>query len=110
MRPIVRVYVGLVILAALLLTVGDVGARDLSWIQSHAALLVILAVLCAMAEHMVFQIHSGWATHAGTVPHLALAVLVSPGMASLVAAVGMLVYVLNRRQAPLRAGFNTAVQ
>ena len=110
MRPLVRAYVALVILAALLLAVGDGSNRDFAWIDSHAGLLLILIVLCALAEHVTFQVHSGWATHAGTVPHLAAAVLVPPGIASLVAAIGMLVYVINRRQVPIRASFNTASQ
>jgi hypothetical protein len=110
MRPIVRMYVALVLLAAVLLAVADASAWDLAWIQSHLVLLLVLVVLCAVAEHVVFQIHSGWTTHAGTVPHLALAVLVSPGVACFLAAAGMLVYVVNRRQTPLRGVFNTAVQ
>jgi diguanylate cyclase (GGDEF)-like protein/PAS domain S-box-containing protein len=108
MRPLVRAYVALVILAALLLAAGDTSAWNLSWIQSHAGLLVVLVVLCAIAEHVSFQVHANWSTHAATVPHLAVAVLVPPGLASIAAVVGTLIYVVHRRQPPIRAAFNTA--
>src|SRR5438132_3931920 len=92
-----RIYVGSLTLAAGLGLVLD----PLSWV-SHATswqliLFVALVVLCAAGEHISFRVHSGWAMHAGTVPHLATALLLPPGPAGLVAGLGMLVYVVNRR-------------
>src|SRR5437764_4528484 len=110
MRPIVLAYVALVVVAAILLPFVDRGAFDGAWISSHAGLLLVLVVLCAAAEHMSFQVHSGWSTHAGTVPHIAAAMLVPPGIASVLAAIGMLVFVVNRRPVPIRGAFNTASQ
>ena len=108
MRPLVRAYVALIILSALLLAVGDVSAWDLSWIKSHLGLLAVLVALCAIAEHVSFQVHANWSTHAATVPHLAAAVLVPPGLASVAAVLGTLFYVAHRRQPPIKAAFNTA--
>src|SRR5690349_20244321 len=110
MRPIVRIYVALVILGALLIAAGNGSAWDPAWIRAHAGLLLILAALCAVAEHVSFQMQDSWSTHAGTVPHLGAAVLVPPGIASVLAAVGMLVYVVKHRQAPVRGAFNIAAQ
>src|SRR5438132_5895338 len=104
----VRIYVCLVTLAATLVILAD----RFSWVTKATAwqvvLVLVLVIVCAAGEHVSFQVHSGFATHAGTVPHLATALLLPPGPAGLVAALGMAIYVMNRRPAPLKAVFNTA--
>ena len=40
MRPVVRAYVALVILTALLLIIHDGSVRDFNWIGSRAGLLI----------------------------------------------------------------------
>ncbi|HEX8969375.1 MAG TPA: EAL domain-containing protein [Chloroflexota bacterium] len=108
MRRSVRAYVGLISVVAGLAMLGD-SPTWLGFVTGwHVVLLVALVLLCAASEHVSFQVHSGWATHAGTVPHLATALLLPPGLAGLVAGLGMAVYVVNRRLAPTKAIFNTA--
>jgi diguanylate cyclase (GGDEF)-like protein/PAS domain S-box-containing protein len=108
MRPAIKRYVAVVISAAILLVVGDL-ATLVVWPQSWSLLLVpILLVLCAAAEHLHFKVHSGWSTHAGTVPHLAAALILPPGLAALVAGLGMLSYTISRRIPGPKAAFNTA--
>jgi diguanylate cyclase (GGDEF)-like protein/PAS domain S-box-containing protein len=108
MRPALRAYVGLLVIAAMILVAVELGALSNSPSSFSPVLVLALLALCVIGEHLTFQVHSGWATHAGTMPHLATALLLPPGIASLIAGVGMLVYVLNRRQSPTKAVFNTA--
>src|ERR1700730_4712834 len=103
-----RLYVSLITLAAMLVVVRDPAA----WISyaggSTLVLLLCLVVLTAAAEHVSFQVQTGWTTHAGTVPHLAAALLLSPGLAALVAGLGMAIYVCRRRPPLAKAVFNTS--
>src|SRR5215831_19367222 len=104
MRPVVRAYAGLTVLAALLLVVAGRGNGDaLASTEARIGIVVILIALCVVGAHVTFNVHSGWATHAGAAPHLAAALLLSPGAASAVAGIGMLVYVIHRRQPRIRA-------
>ena len=108
MHASVRIYVCLVTLAAALVILAD----PFSWVSNATAwqllLVVALVLVCAVAEHVSFQVQSGFATHAGTAPHLATALLLPPGPAGLVAGLGMAIYVGNRRLSPIKAAFNTA--
>src|SRR5437879_10207221 len=103
-----RIYVGLTTLAAALVLLT--GVDEWSTYASGWKLLLILGlvVLSAAGEHMSFQVHSGWATHAGTVPQMAAVLLLPPGLAALVAGLGTGIYVCHRRSAPAKAVFNTA--
>jgi diguanylate cyclase (GGDEF)-like protein/PAS domain S-box-containing protein len=108
MHASVRLYVCLVAAAAVLAVIADphTSTPDLGgW---RVLLVLVLVIFCAVGEHISFQVHSGWSTHAATVPHVATALLLPPGLAGLVAGLGMTVYALNRRLAPSKAVFNTA--
>jgi diguanylate cyclase (GGDEF)-like protein/PAS domain S-box-containing protein len=107
-RPALKVYVSLVVAAAALLVTVDLTAVP-TWPHPWSyVLMVVLFALAVGGEHLQFRIHSGRTTSAGTVPHMALAFLLPPGLAALVACAGMVVYVVNRRSAPIRAVFNIA--
>src|SRR5437588_2782061 len=108
MHGSVRLYVCLVAAAATLGVVVDPHSALTSVTGWQVLLMLALVILCAVGEHVSFQVHSGWSTHAGTVPHLATALLLPPGQAGVVAGLGMAVYVFNRRLAPSRAVLNTA--
>jgi hypothetical protein len=108
MHVSVRLYVCLVAAAASLGVIVDARSSLAGLTGWHVLLVLALVVLCAVGEHVSFQVHSGWSTHAATVPHVATALLLPPGLAGLVAGLGMLVYVFNRRLAPSKAILNTA--
>src|ERR1051326_52282 len=104
----VRAYVGLVTAAAVLLALADYSTWA-SYARGWPLGLVLgLVAGGAVGEHVSFRVHSGWTTHAGTVPHLATALLLPPGQAAVVAGLGMVIYVVHRRMPPIRAIFNTA--
>ena len=107
MRPFLGLYVAAMIVAALAM----IAFAPYAWADGSTyqpLVLAVLVVLCVLGEHVTFQVHSGWTTHASTAPHLAAAFLLPPGLASAVAAVASIAYALNRRTAPLKAAFNTA--
>ena len=108
MHVSVRLYVCLVAAAATLGVVVDPHSALTSVTGWQVLLMLALVILCAVGEHVSFQVHSGWSTHAATVPHVATALLLPPGLAALVAGLGMVVYVFNRRLAPSKAVLNTA--
>src|SRR5947209_7443900 len=107
MRPFLRAYIVAVIGAAL-------AVLWRAQYEPHAgqnwqpALISVLLVLCIIGEGVTFQVRSGWATHAGTIPHIAAALLLPPGQASAIAGLGILVHAVRRRQTPAKAAFNTA--
>jgi diguanylate cyclase (GGDEF)-like protein/PAS domain S-box-containing protein len=103
-----RIYVCLITLAAVLVAVSDPAAWTNYASVWKVLLLLGLVVLTAAAEHVSFQVQSGWTTHAGTVPHLAAALLLPPGLAAVVAGLGMAIYVCRRRPPAAKAVFNTA--
>jgi diguanylate cyclase (GGDEF)-like protein/PAS domain S-box-containing protein len=103
-----RIYVCLVALAALLVVFSDPAALIGYASGWNLVLILGLIVLTAAAEHVSFQVQSGWTTHAGTVPHLAAALLLPPGLAAAAAGLGMAIYVFRRRPPPAKAVFNTA--
>src|SRR5919202_4995519 len=108
MHVSVRLYVCLVAAAASFGVIADPRSLLTSLTGWHVLLVLALVVLCAVGEHVSFQVHSGWSTHAATVPHVATALLLPPGLAGLVAGVGMSVYVFTRRLTPSKAILNTA--
>jgi len=108
MRPVLRLYVGILVAASLCLGVGEVWELLTGTVPSSPLLLLALLVLCIVGEHVTFQVNTGWATHAGTVPHLATVLLLPADTACLVGGLGMLVYAIRRKQPRVKAAFNTA--
>jgi diguanylate cyclase (GGDEF)-like protein/PAS domain S-box-containing protein len=101
-------YAGITIAAAGVLLGFDLAALP-AWPHPWAPLvLVVLLALCVGAVHLQFQVHSGWFSDAGTVPHLATALLLPPGLAVLVAGIGLLTFGVTRRRPWLKVLFNTA--
>ena len=66
--------------------------------------------LYVLAVHFQFQVHSGWATDASTVPAVATALLLPPGVGMLIAGIGLLTYTVStggRHRLGLKGLFNT---
>ena len=108
MRPALRAYVAAVVAAALALGVRDllsVASWPHEW-QPYRVLLLL--ILCVLATNFTFLWHGGWYTAAGTVPQIATAFLLPPGLAEVVAAIGALTRVMSVRMSWQRAAFNTA--
>src|SRR5260221_257007 len=108
MRLEVRLYALAIIASAALVTVADlvtVSSWDHAWTPLAAAALLALYIL---AVHFQFQVHSGWATDASTVPAVATALLMPPGVGMVIACIGLMTYAVTRRRLGLKGIFNTA--
>src|SRR6202165_5795553 len=98
MRLAVRLYALLIITSAGLLAATDVLAVS-SWTYAWTPLAgLALLALYVLAVHFQFQVHSGWLTDASTVPAVATALLLPPGIAVVVAGIGLLTYAASRRR------------
>src|SRR4051812_32177039 len=73
MRPVLRAYVWLLVTATGVLVTLELGSRSNGNSNFNLVLVIALLLLCVAGERLTFQVNSGWATHAGTVPHLATA-------------------------------------
>src|SRR3979411_3272133 len=108
MRSVVRGYALLVIALAGGLAVTELIAVS-GWTYDWAPLTgLALLAMYIVAVHFQFQVHSGWATDASTVPAVATALLLPPGIGMLVAGIGLLAYAVSRRRLRLKSGFHTA--
>src|SRR5260221_10187851 len=98
MRPAVRLYALLVIAAAGVLAVADAFAiPDWAYTWTPMTGLALLGMY-VLAVHFQFQVHSSWATDASTVPAVATALLLPPGIGIVVACIGLLTYAISRRR------------
>ncbi len=106
MRPLLKVYIGLIALGAASLLAVDLcsvptARHPWSWV-----LLAVLVVVSTAAQHMQFLVSSTWISTAGTVAAIASALLLPPGLAELVMLICAASRVIRVRQAPSRALFN----
>jgi diguanylate cyclase (GGDEF)-like protein/PAS domain S-box-containing protein len=100
------VFIGLVVAAATTLLAHDIPALPGWPSQTQLTELAVLLVLLAGAVPFDFQLRQGWRTTATTVPHIAAALLLPPGLAAIVA---LLSHAFDRRGFVLRKFiFNTA--
>jgi diguanylate cyclase (GGDEF)-like protein/PAS domain S-box-containing protein len=108
MRPAVRLYALLVIGVAAGLTITElIGVAGWTYAWSPLTGLALVAMYI-VAVHFQFQVHRGWATDASTVPAVATALLLPPGIGMLVAGIGLLAYAVSRRRLGLKSVFNAA--
>ena len=108
MRQEVRLYAFSIIVAAGFVTVVDltsIGDWGYSW-SPIVGLALLLGYVCAV--QFQFQVHSGWATDASTVPAVATALLLPPGVGIPIACAGLLIYCIQRGRWGLKGAFNTA--
>jgi signal transduction histidine kinase len=108
MRPLVKLYVGIIAAAALLLLGHDLSVLA-TWPHTWSPWVTIaLIVLAVVGDHLHFEVRRGWSTNAGAVAHIAACFLVPPGSAMAIAALGVFVRTL-RFPLPLpKAIFNVA--
>src|SRR6266702_3655911 len=108
MRPAVRLYALLLIAVAGGLAVTEV-VGVVSWTYAWSPLTgLALVAMYIVAVHFQFQIHSGWATDASTVPAVATALLLPPGIGMLMACAALLTYAIRRGRLGLKVAFNAA--
>src|ERR1700682_5334006 len=108
MRLAVRLYALLIIASAGRLAAADVVSVP-GWTYAWTPLAgLALLFLVVLAVHFQFQVHSGWATDASTVPAIATALLLPPGIGMLIAGVGLVSYAAVRRRLGLNALFKAA--
>src|SRR3982074_2345299 len=108
MRLEVRLFAQLIIAIGVVATFFELTAVP-NWGYSWTPLVgVALLSLYIVAVHFQFQIHSGWATDASTVPAVATALLLPPGIGVLIAGIGLLTYAVGRRRLGLKGIFNAA--
>src|SRR3979411_2529007 len=108
MRLPVRVYVLLIMATAAAVTVVDLTVVS-NWTHTWTPFsAVVLLSLYVIAVHFVVKVHSGWTTDASTVPAVATALLLPPGIAVLIAGVSLVTYSIIRRRLGLKGVFNAA--
>jgi diguanylate cyclase (GGDEF)-like protein/PAS domain S-box-containing protein len=99
-------FIGLVAVAATLLVAHDVAALGGLPTESQVVTVLVLLALLGAAGRFEFQLRTGWRTNATTVPHIAAALLLPPGLAAIV---GFMARAMNPRPFVLRKFvFNTA--
>jgi signal transduction histidine kinase len=108
MRPLLKIYIGLVAGTAAVLLAYDVAAVPSSPHPWSWPLVATLAVLSTAAQHMQFQVARGWFSTAGAIAANASALLLPPGLAEAVTFIGATSRVVRVRQAPSRGIFNVA--
>src|SRR5579859_7989797 len=108
MRLAARLFALLIIASAGLLAAADLMSVS-SWTYAWTPLAgLALLALYILAVHFQFQVHSGWTTDASTVPAVATALLLPPGIVMLIAAISLLSYSVHRRRLGLKGIFNAA--
>src|SRR5690349_10825792 len=102
----VYTFIALVAGAATALLAHDLVALGGWPTQDQLSNLGVLLLLLAGAARFEFQLRTGWRTNATTVPHIAAALLLPPGLAAIV---GLLTRAMYPRPFELRKFiFNTA--
>jgi diguanylate cyclase (GGDEF)-like protein/PAS domain S-box-containing protein len=108
MRLSVRLYALLIIVLATVLMLADL-TTVLDWPHAWTPFsALILLTLYVIAVHFLFTVHSGWVTDASTVPAVATALLLPPGIVMLIAGVSLVTYAVSRRRLGLKGLFNAA--
>src|SRR5213080_4484482 len=108
MRLPVRLYALLTIGLAAAVMLADL-TRALDWPHAWTPFsALILLTLYVIAVHFLFTVHSGWITDASTVPAVATALLLPPGIVMLIAGVSLVTYAVSRRRLGLKGLFNAA--
>src|ERR1700738_3883998 len=105
----VRVYAVVMMVIAAAVTVVDLTAVS-DWTHTWTPFsAVVLLSLYVIAVHFKFKVHSGWTTDASTVPAVATALLLPPGLVMLIACISLVTYsVVGRRRVDLKGVFNAA--
>ena len=86
MRPALKLYIVLVAAVAVPLIFVCLAALP-AWPHAWSpGVLALLLLFCIAGQRLTFQVHRGWETHASTMPHIAAAFLLPPGLAILVGA------------------------
>jgi signal transduction histidine kinase len=106
MRPLLKIYIALIATSAAALLLRDLLAVPESPHPWSWALLLSLAALCVLAQHMQFQVARGWFSTAGAVAAIASALLLPTGLAELVLVIGAGSRMVRMPQAPAKAIFN----
>lgn len=102
----VYVFIGLIAAITSALVIHDFAALSLRPTEAQGAQLLVLLFLTFGAARLHFQLRTGWRTTVTTVPHIAAALLLPPGLAAIV---GLLTRASNPRPFVLRKFiFNTA--
>src|SRR5216684_2912157 len=108
MRLPVRLYALLTIITATVMMLADL-TTALDWPHAWTPFsALILLTLYVTAVHFLFTVHSGWITDASTVPAVATALLLPPGIVMLIAGLSLVIYAVSRRRLGLKGLFNAA--
>src|SRR5437763_14901524 len=100
MRPLLKLYIALVGVAAIALLGHDLSVLAL-WPYSWSfGVTIALMVLTALGDHLQFEVRRGWYTNASAVAHVAAAFLLPHGLAAGIAALGVVIRA-NKYNLPL---------
>src|SRR5260370_4986328 len=108
MRSALKLYIALVCTSALLLLGHDLSVLAL-WPHTWSiGVTIALIVVTGLGDQLQFEVRRGWYTNASAVAHVGAAILLPPGLAMSIAAVGVIVRALRYPLPPIKTAFNIA--
>jgi signal transduction histidine kinase len=108
MRPLLKLYIGLIVTSAAVLLVHDLSVLA-NWPHpSSLGVTIALIVLTAVGDQVQFEVRRGWYTNASAVAHISAAFLLPPAAAMSVAALGLGLRTLRYPQPLTKTVFNVA--
>jgi signal transduction histidine kinase len=108
MRPILKLYIGLVAACAGLLLAHDLSVLA-DWPPTPSAgVTIALIVLAILGDQLQFEVRRGWYTNASAVAHISAAFLLPPAAAMALAALGLLIRAARYPRPPAKVIFNLA--
>jgi signal transduction histidine kinase len=108
MRPILKLYVGLVITSAALLLVHDLSVL-VDWpFAPSLGVTIALIVLTAVGDQLQFEVQRGWHANASAAAHIGAAFLLPPAEAMAIAALGLALRALRYPRPLGKMTFNVA--
>src|SRR5689334_12795873 len=106
MRPVLKLYIGLIVTSAAVLLVHDLSVLA-NWPHpSSFGVTIALIVLTALGDQLQFEVRRGWYTNASAVAHISAAFLLPPAAAMSVAALGLGLRTLRYPQPLTKTVFN----
>jgi signal transduction histidine kinase len=108
LRPVLKLYIALVVTSAAVLLVHDLSVLADWGFPSSIGVTIALIVLTTLGDQLQFEVRRGWYTNASAVAHLSAAFLLPPAEAMAVATFGLTVRAVRFPQPAAKAVFNVA--
>jgi len=108
MRPVLKLYVSLIVASSLVLLVHDLSVLAAWSHPPSLGITIALIVLTVLGDQLQLEVRRGWSTNASAVAHICAAFLLPPAAAMLIAALGLTVRALRYPLPWRKVAFNAA--